>query len=551
MTNSESLPAGPPQANPSPLALKGWARYLVPSFADCLFIAVLAWLFATGSGGWSGLLLDGDSGWHIRTGEWILEQHRVPQVDIYSFSKGGQPWFAWEWLTDVVYALLHKTYGLKGIVLLAALVISCFGLALFRHMIWKGASPAAVLVTTLLVIGASSIHYHARPHVVTLLFLTISLWMIDADRKSPSWRIWLLVPLTILWVNLHGGFLGLIACLGLLVAGTAIELALEKWLDGTEPDWNRLRRYALVSLLCGVSSIVNPYGIKLHQHIYHYLRSDWIKNNIQEFLSPVFRQESILQYEGMLFLGLMTALWLISKRQIVPALWILFWGHSSLASVRHVPLFMIVASPWVAMGLSALWERFVEPAPKKSVVGIFASLARDCAPACRRTSVWVGVVAAAFVLVEEPIVKWPKDYPSIKFPIDMIQRHSDRLVASRVLTTDQWGDYLIYRNYPKQKVFVDGRSDFFGKEIGDQYLHMLQGHWDWEALLDKHGFEVVLSPVEWPLASLLKRHKDWELVDDDKKALLFVRRRREPVGATASVPAGRLDTSPERPRRPI
>ena len=97
-----------------------WGRLLVPSLADLLFIALIAWLFlSTGAHGWQSLLADADVGWHIRTGEYILDHHQVPHQDLYSFSKPGAPWYAWEWLTDVIDGLLFRWAGLKGVVLAA------------------------------------------------------------------------------------------------------------------------------------------------------------------------------------------------------------------------------------------------------------------------------------------------------------------------------------------------------------------------------------------------------------------------------------------------
>jgi hypothetical protein len=58
-----------------------------------------------------------------------------------------------------------------------------------------------------------------------------------------------------------------------------------------------------------------------------------------------------------------------------------------------------------------------------------------------------------------------------------------------LLTVDQWGDYLIYCFYPQQKVFVDGRSDFYGEALGKEYLHLLQGAYDWRTILQRHGFD--------------------------------------------------------------
>ncbi len=56
-----------------------------------------------------------------------------------------------------------------------------------------------------------------------------------------------------------------------------------------------------------------------------------------------------------------------------------------------------------------------------------------------------------------------------------------------MLTTDQWADYLIYLN-PQQKVFVDGRSDFYGPEIGNQYIHLMDGHGTGSKCLSKYDF---------------------------------------------------------------
>ena len=89
----------------------------LPSLSDAAFlIPILVLFWCTTGVGW--LLTDSDTGWHIRTGEWILSNGRVPAVDIFSFTKPGSPWFAWEWLSDVLMAAVHHVAGLRGIVLL-------------------------------------------------------------------------------------------------------------------------------------------------------------------------------------------------------------------------------------------------------------------------------------------------------------------------------------------------------------------------------------------------------------------------------------------------
>lgn len=527
MATSYPLPGQPALARGSLARLHA----LKPSLPDFLFLAVLVWLFVTGEGGWISLLADADTGWHIRTGEWILANGRVPVADLYSFSKPGQPWFAWEWLTDVLYAILHGWYGWKGLLLLSACILSAFGVVLFRHTIWKGTNPFVALIFCLLSIGASTSHFLARPHTITLLAFTVCMWLIDADRSKGGNRIWWMVPLVALWVNLHGGFLGMIACLGLLCAGTAVENFLEGRIKGTPPDYRLARRYGVLFAACAGATLLNPYGWRLHQHVASYLRSDWIRENIREFLAPRFRSESDLQFEILLFAGLITVPWLLARRQIVPALWILFWAHNALTTVRHIALFGIVATPWIALFVSDLVARLISTVPRASVAGILQQLAADITPACRRSTFWMVAPILILGVLPNARVGWPTDFPKQKFPVDMVASHTDKLSGGRLLTQDQWADYVIYRLYPRQRVFIDGRSDFYGSAIGNDYIAVTQGLPNWESVLKQYNFDRVLCPVKWPLYSLLRMHPQWRLVDEDGLAALFERLPSTPVPA--------------------
>src|SRR2546423_424540 len=106
---TEGLPK--PLVGPAPrLQL---CRSFLPSLSDLAFLMPILVLFWCTTGvGW--LLTDSDTGWHIRTGEWILENSRVPTADIFSFTRAGKPWFAWEWLSDVLMAAVHGHFGLAG-----------------------------------------------------------------------------------------------------------------------------------------------------------------------------------------------------------------------------------------------------------------------------------------------------------------------------------------------------------------------------------------------------------------------------------------------------
>jgi hypothetical protein len=498
-----------------------WARILIPSLSDMFFLAILVWLFmSSGAAGWQGLLLDADAGWHIRTGEYIVAHHAVPHQDLYSFSKPGAPWYAWEWGSDVLFGWLHHLAGLKGVVLFTGVVLAGFSTTLIRRMIWRGVHVFVALAVGLLSVGAASIHFLARPHIFTLLLLSISVWLIELDHEKQSRRIWLLVPLTALWANLHGGFLALIAVLGLCAVGTAVEAfaAREAW-GGLW--WRNAARYLGLAAACGAASLVNPYGYQLHVHMLQYLRSDWIKTVIQEFMSPSFRNENMFQFEILLLVGLIAAGGLLRRKAIVEALWIVFFAHMALVSVRHVPVYVTVAGPVVAYEVTAWWKVSTRRAAKKSFPAILNQIAADAAPAFRRTSIWPVALVAALVATGAP-VPWPKDFPDLNFPTELVHQHASQILASRVLTTDQWADYLIYVN-PRQKVFVDGRSDFYGPETGNKYIRLVNGGPDWQDLMRQYNFNLALLPQEMAIVQLLKTQPDWRVEAEDGKRILLVR----------------------------
>jgi hypothetical protein len=520
MTSPGSLAAvRPPVVSIESVLKKRWARLLIPSLSDLFFIAILGWVFMSSSAGWQGLLVDGDVGWHIRTGEYILDHHAVPHHDLYSFSKPNAAWYAWEWLTDVIDGSLFRLAGLKGIVLLAGVVIALFSTTLIRRMVWRGTHLFIAMVIALMAVGAASIHFLARPHIFTMLLLSISVWLIEADRKAPSHRIWLLVPITIVWTNLHGGVLALLAVLGLTAAGMAVE----SWMShgGWRGALRGASRYATLAAACAGATLVNPYGYGLHTHIIEYLRSDWIRSVIQEFQSPSFRNENMLQFEALMLVGLMVAGLLLKRRHIVEPLWIVFFAYMSLSSVRHVPLFATVVAPVIAAEIAEWWKTWTADAGKGSIAKIVNSMAADSLAGFRRSSAWPAIVVVALILIQHPI-PWPTDFPAEIFPVQMTHEHASEILHSRLMTTDQWADFLIFTN-PQQKVFVDGRSDFYGPEVGNQYIHMMNGQWDWQQIMTKYAFDAALLPVESSLTQLLKLSPDWRVVADDGKRILFTR----------------------------
>lgn len=478
---------------------------LAPSLPDLLFALMLIALFGRPYG-WQALLADGDTGWHIRTGEYILAHGAVPARDLFSFSRAGQPWYAWEWMADVILARLHQWWGLPGVAVFAGVLVCLTAALLFSWLLDRGAGLWVALLTTMAVASAASVHYLARPHLFSLLLLVIGLWVLDVDRRAPTPWVWTLVPMTACWTNLHGGFVAWVAILWLLAAVSG-------------------RRYAILAALASLATLANPYGWQLHRHIWSYLRSPWIAEHVEEFQSPSIRSESTLIFAALLLVSIALAARNGPRSQWFDSALVFVWGFAALRSARYIPLLAVVSAPVVASRCAAWWQCAAERAGRLSAVRVLWESGLSLAARPRLTP-WMAVLGALAVAAVSPSAALG-DFPAERFPVVALAANRALLTASpapRLLTSDQWADYVIYRQYPGARVFFDGRSDFYGERVGDDYRTLLTGSRGYDAVMARYGFTLALLPVEWPLGELLERDPGWSVVYCDRQAVLLARK---------------------------
>src|SRR4029077_9261300 len=241
----------------------GWFRLLVPSVSDLICISLFVSLAVALA---RRLLGDAGVGWHIRTGEWILRTGSVPRVDLFSSLTNGKPWFAWEWLYDAGMGVVHRGLGLNGVVAFSALVIAFTFALVFRMMRERGTSLPVAVAVLLLAVSASSIHFLARPHIVSWLLTVIWFGILEAFEQDGDPRRLFWLPVTMLvWVNLHGGFLVGFLLLGIYGIGAAVR----GWRAGR--DWHSVSALSIAAGAAFALTFVNPYGYQLHTHIYRYL----------------------------------------------------------------------------------------------------------------------------------------------------------------------------------------------------------------------------------------------------------------------------------------
>jgi hypothetical protein len=493
----------------------------MPCLTDIVFLLPAVFLFSK-LHGTKTLFADGDTGWHIRTGEWILAHGQVPMRDLFSYTKAGQPWFAWEWVWDILFALIHRAAGLAGVGFVTVFLLGAIAVLLYKLVLKACGNDILSFFVTALALYGSSIHWLARPHLFSWLFLLFYLYLLPALQQGSKLAFAALPVLMVLWVNMHAGFFVGIALLVATACGGALEALLLKG-QSLRAVYLRERRLLACAALCLAATFINPYGWRLHRHIFDYLFDNKLLDNISEYQSMSFHDPASLPFELMILLAAAAAFWYLRDGHITPALLLLGSMHLALFSGRNIPLFMIVAAPFTARRLQELLN---ELQPMHYIGNFFRTVTEICqelkplerAPRAHLLSALSVLLMAG--LFAEGAKGFEGQFDPDSFPAEAIPvvRNS---AAKRIFTSDQWADYLIYRLYPLKPTFIDGRSDFFGMRIASAAQRIHAAQYDWKAQLQHFGVDMVVVKPDAPLCAVLKLSPDWTMRFDDGKVLVF------------------------------
>jgi len=436
----------------------------------------------------------------------------------------------------------------------------------FRLLLRRGKNVFVALVLLLLAASASMIHFLARPHVLSWLFTLAWFWILDssesdclpADSAGPSatssaagsWRrLWLLPLLTLVWVNVHGGFLigfVLLAIYWLSAVWYAVTLREDKFDEFlAKLRWRtQARRLAGVGFAAGVVSLVNPYGWNLHAHIYGYLSNRFLMEHIDEFRSPNFHGVAERCF-ALLILAAIVALASRSRTlRVSEVLVILFALYSGLYASRNIPvsslLLALIVGPLLSSMLSSAIQNFA--ARLTSFRASYRTLGDRVRAFTERmgalqsslqghlwaitAAVFLGVIAVRGGSVGANRLM-NAHFDAKRFPVAAVDFLDQKPARERAPVTvpDYWGGYLIYRLYPRTLVAVDDRHDLYGEEFFESYLKMVRVEPGWDGLLQRYQARCVLVRKGSALANILELSPPWKRVYADDVGEIFERNR--------------------------
>ena len=470
---------------------------------------------------------DPDLFWHVRTGQWIWENRAIPKGDPFSWTSPGRKWIAHEWLTEVGYASLHSAFGWVGISVLSALIIVAGWMIVRATCTRLGAGPVAASVATLLA-AVSSLHtWGTRPQMISLLFTALYTWLLAYAVTGKERRLLYAVPVMLLWVNLHGGYIFGIAVLWAFAAVVVFTQLFASTRFGTIVLAGRLpvpsRRLTGTTLVATIAStaatLVNPNGIDGFTYPFSYLGKNASTQYVIEWFAPDF---SKAQYWPFALVAAFSAFALVKYRRVIPLHVVAVaapFAFLAFQSVRNITQFAIVAAPLLGL----LFSR-TRPASDH----IDAAEPRRTSSADERKGaaiVYAMIVGAVVISSASTYTASANERVQARdFPVAAVKELAKLNAAGdvRVFNQYDWGGYLAFAE-PTLKVFVDGRPDMYGDNFVDRYMSTWWLKPGWQERLREDGVNTVIANPNSKLVIELAKDRGWKRVYSDAIAVILQR----------------------------
>lgn len=473
---------------------------------------------------------------HLKSGQLILQNKAVFFTDPFSFTLANRPWIDHSWLFQVIAYIFYNQFSWQGLFWLQA-TVACSILLLFIFTIYKKDNIFLTALGSLFIVFLLLPRFITRPDIFSFLFFAYYLFILTKFRNSKL--IYTLIPAQILWVNIHGYFI-----LGLVLV---LAFWLDDWLANKrfkkDKSCEPLKRFSNTFLLLLACCFISPYTYRSAIYPFSVLINSIGTNKIffskiQELkpgleLKTIFDIEQAAYFKVLAFISALSFFLNYSKIKIRDVILWLFFLAMAILSVRHMVYFAIFSSLIMVQNL----EEFVKVQDflhikYKKLKMVLHYIMRVFFIIFVASTIKPLLSGKVFSFAEMEFKKKVGDVSSWVYPkkgADFILKNN---FPARMFNNFNSGAYIIGNCYPKRKVFIDGRTEFYGAEFFSKYEKALKG--DQQAVdeaIEKYGLEgffisFALSGIPEELLRYLYDSKKWVPVFLDESAIVFLMNSR-------------------------
>ena len=475
-------------------------------------------------------LIDGDVWWHIRAGQEVLRTGRIPNVDTWSIVGLGRPWTSQDWLANVLLAA-GNGLGPWGETALSFLFGALTLLAFW--IMWRAAAlrlPSIGWVSRIVWLSVGLVLagpvMGVRVQVLDLVMATAVVWVLWRYLVDPRRRRLVALPLlSVLWANLHAGWVLLFLLGGAVVVGEAIDRVLRREPAGQPPlTWAELRDLTIGLGASAVALAINPNGVALYAYPFYTVGITSLKRNVMEWFPADLGSIFGWLLLAFVVLGVLPTL-LFARRRLRTSDALILIGLTVMAwqAIR----FLLIVGP---IG-GAIVAVVLAPVLSDSRFGqrTAATLSRLSEPVAGRRATINAILAASLVVLGVGVALLRTSPPAQAaeiarvLPAGAVAWLDSHEPGRRIFNRYEWGGY-IGEQRPNQLIFMDGRADVYGDELLKMYVSIIGVEGDPQVELDRYRIDYAIFSPDTELAAWFDTSAHWKRVYSDKTAVIWVRR---------------------------
>jgi tetratricopeptide (TPR) repeat protein len=470
-----------------------------------------------------------DTWFHLKEGELYVQTRSLPSQDPFAFTTEGREWIKYSWLADVLFYLTYAAGGFPGLVLLRLGFLFAIAWLLYRLLRRCNLNPVAAILLVFVASLALRFRLFIRPEIVTFVLLLGTLAILLRLQTSSPWAAYVLLPLFVLWVNVHASYVFGFGLPALVLFANLLPM------DWSAPGWGRLRldparrrHLALAVMTLPAVGMLNPQGIGLLLFPFRQNRMirltafpEWMEAWRYPGVDPVWWEPVIILAVVILAFGAVAWLLFAWERRLDPVGLgiVLSMGAYAIFRNRAIPYFVLAALPCLALALARLSEHLPTRVPARTPRRI------------RRLAVLACVLLLTLSIVDQAFLtrRFPRGFGVARhvFPEQAAAFLERNRLDGRVFNSYQFGGYLMWRRWPANQLFIDGRYDaiLFDEELLESYAEAHHVPAALDRLSETYAFEILILDAD-PASRMvhIQENPTWARVYWDPVAEVYVRR---------------------------
>lgn len=471
--------------------------------------------------------------WQLQSGKYIWQTKSLIYTDLFTLAKDA-PRVEHTWLHSLILFTAYSAFGYSGISVLKGLLVTATMVVLMAVARIRKASWWAILIVVPVFLKTAG-GWLERPQLWTFLLFALFVLVFERFQLKRDWKILLVLPLILFWVNVHAGSVLAAALAAAYIVGAMGQLALKKNLEQSG-----LLRLVLAVGLMFVGAQITPYPNQFFRTLLgvgklggRAATSSGSANGDAPSTAPmtqVFNMDwnlTTFQAEPFFYyaMGACVLIMLLGWRRMHLSDICLMIGLAlmGLKLLRHVPFFY--------MGMVAIMPAYLDAATsqvRKRLPNVFRRVSRGssfCVAVFAFMHFWQPLhnVYGAF---NTGLREW-------HYPIEATEFVHKHNLPGNIYNTYDWGGYMAWQLYPDYLMFWDGRQN--SKEMFRLGWNVMSGRHDWEQILNRFNVKTIVSRSatidtgqRYPLLDRLRNHDAWSLVFNDESSLVFVRKGSVP-----------------------